>query len=255
MRAAASSSARVQSSGIHASREAPVDSPSTSHALHDEALRLPSTKAPDARTEALDSTASLQGRSLVLGAEEWLGDEHITADYALMEQELQRENPGLAAQIRLVPPAPVQLLRLAENMNDVEETLRGIVRDHNGNEANFLLLPVNDGEAGGGGTHWSLLLVDRRLPERIHAYHYDSGRDKNRAVAEELGARLGACLRIAAMAQQQNGFDCGVFVLRATRTLVRRLAEGQRPEELHLDNIAADRQALRDRLSAFSRLG
>jgi len=57
------------------------------------------------------------------------------------------------------------------------------------------------------------------------------------------------------MAQQQNGYDCGVFVLDATRTLVRRLAEGQQPEQLRLDNIVADRQALRGRLGAFPRLG
>ncbi|KYK44641.1 hypothetical protein A1D31_36635 [Bradyrhizobium liaoningense] len=112
----------------------------------------------------MDSAASLQGNRLVLGAEEWLGDEHITADYALLEQELQSANLSLPAQIRLVPPAPVRLLRLARNGNDVEDTLRGIVRDHNGNEAHFLLRPVNDGESGEGGSHWSLLLVDRHLP-------------------------------------------------------------------------------------------
>ncbi|QOZ36260.1 hypothetical protein XH92_35145 [Bradyrhizobium sp. CCBAU 53421] len=57
------------------------------------------------------------------------------------------------------------------------------------------------------------------------------------------------------MARQQNRYDCGVFVLDATRTLVRRLAEGQQPEQLHLNNIGADRQALRDRLGAFPGLG
>ncbi|VIO79212.1 shikimate kinase [Bradyrhizobium ivorense] len=255
VQAAASSSARVQSSGIHVSPEAPLDLPSTSDALHDEALRPPSTKAPDARRQASDSTASLQGRRLVLGAEEWLGDEHITADYALLEQELHRANPGLVAQIRIVPPAPVQLLRLARNRNDVEETLGGIVRDHNGNEANYLLLPVNDGEAGEEGSHWSLLLVDRRAPGRILAYHYDSDGNRNRAAAEELAARLDARLTIADMAQQQNGYDCGVFVLDATRALVRRLAEGEQPAQLRLSNIGADRQALRDRLGAFPGVG
>lgn len=228
--------------------------PSTSDALHDEALRPPSTKAPDARRQASDSTASLQGRRLVLGAEEWLGDEHITADYALLEQELHRANPGLVAQIRIVPPAPVQLLRLARNRNDVEETL-----------------------GGSSGT----TMVTRRIicccrltmaklarrapigpccssiaaPGRILAYHYDSDGNRNRAAAEELAARLDARLTIADMAQQQNGYDCGVFVLDATRALVRRLAEGEQPEQLRLSNIGADRQALRDRLGAFPGVG
>ncbi|WP_136626171.1 Ulp1 family isopeptidase [Bradyrhizobium macuxiense] len=57
------------------------------------------------------------------------------------------------------------------------------------------------------------------------------------------------------MAQQQDRYDCGVFVLDATRTLVRRLAEGQQPEQLRLNNIGADRQALQDRLGAFPGLG
>ncbi|MGY3613818.1 shikimate kinase [Bradyrhizobium sp. USDA 10063] len=241
--AAASSSAVARSSDIHASRGALIDLPHH--------LRVSSMKASDARTDTLDPTASLHRRSsLALDAQEWLGDEHIAADYALLEQEWQRENPGLAAQIRFAPPAPVQLLRLAENPNDIQETLMGIVQDHNGNDtANFLLLPVNDGGADRAGTHWSLLLVDRRVPERIRAYHYDSSGNRNRAVAEELATRLGARLSIAAMAQQQNDYDCGVFVLDATRALVERLAQGQRPEALHLDNIVADRQALRNRLS------
>ncbi|QOZ23997.1 XopAD/skwp family type III secretion system effector [Bradyrhizobium sp. CCBAU 51753] len=257
--AASSSSVRAQSSDTHASLGAPVDLPSTSHVLHDEAhhSQLPTTKASGARTDGLNPTASLQGRGrLMLGAEEWLGDEHIAADYALLEQELLRENPDLAAQIRLVPPAPAQLLRLGD-ANDVEQTLRGVVRDHNGNDtANFLLLPVSDGGAGGGGTHWSLLLVDRRVPQRIRAYHYDSSRDRNRVAAEQLGAQLGVRrLETAAMPEQPNGYDCGVFVLDATRTLVSGLAQGQQPEALHLGNIVANRQALRNRLGAFPRFG
>jgi hypothetical protein len=106
-----------------------------------------------------------------------------------------------------------------------------------------LLLPVNDGEAGEEGSHRFLLLVDRRMSGRMHAYHHESDGDRNRA-AEELAARLGAGLRIADMAQQQNGYDCGVFALDPTRELVRRLAEGHQPEQLCLNNIVGDRQAL-----------
>ncbi|MGY3591660.1 hypothetical protein ACVIGB_008757 [Bradyrhizobium sp. USDA 4341] len=52
------------------------------------------------------------------------------------------------------------------------------------------------------------------------------------------------------MAQQQNGYECRVFVVDATRALVGRLAQGERPdrEPLHLERLIADRPALRDRL-------
>ncbi|WP_156438679.1 Ulp1 family isopeptidase [Bradyrhizobium valentinum] len=188
---------------------------------------------------------------LVLGPTELLGDEHITADYTLLERELQRDNSDLAARTRFLRPAQAHLLRLTKDEDTRQETLRGIVNDEDGNDtANFLFVPVNDGGVGGGGTHWSLLLVDRREPEGRVAYHYNSIRRSNSTAASQLAGRLGTRLEPARMARQGNNYDCGVFVLDATRTLVGRLAERQRPDDepLHLDNLVADRQALRDRL-------
>ncbi|WP_371260737.1 Ulp1 family isopeptidase [Bradyrhizobium sp. WSM2793] len=90
-------------------------------------------------------------------------------------------------------------------------------------------MPVNDGGVSGGGAHWSLLLVDRRVPTAPVAYHYDSARSRNSTVAEQLAARLGYRLQPARMARQQNGHDCGVYVVDATRALIGRLAQGERP--------------------------
>ncbi|MGY4230514.1 hypothetical protein ACVMIH_007875 [Bradyrhizobium sp. USDA 4503] len=116
--------------------------------------------------------------------------------------------------------------------------------------ANFLFVPVNDAEVAGGGSHWSLLLVDWRMPTAAVAYHYDSAGLRNSAVAEQLAARLGSRFQAARMAQQQNGHECEVFVMDATRALVGRLAQGERPdrEPLHLEPLIADRPALRGRL-------
>ncbi|CCV03026.1 hypothetical protein MESS2_1000040 [Mesorhizobium metallidurans STM 2683] len=47
--------------------------------------------------------------------------------------------------------------------------------------------------------------------------------------------------------QQDNGVDCGVFVVDGTRELVQRSADEQRPETqqpLHLNDLVADRQKL-----------
>ncbi|MGC5845268.1 hypothetical protein PU724_33675, partial [Mesorhizobium abyssinicae] len=66
--------------------------------------------------------------------------------------------------------------------------------------------------------------------------------------AAQLARRLGACLEPVRMTQQQNGYDCGVFVLDGTRALVGRLGPRGQPARLHLDNLDIDRQALQNRL-------
>ncbi|MGY3621958.1 shikimate kinase [Bradyrhizobium sp. USDA 10063] len=234
-----------------------VDLPSTPHELRDHAHHarvFPSTPS-DAQIGALDPTASSHGRSgLTLGPRDWLTDQHIGADYALLEQELQRDKPDLAARTRFVSPATVHVLRWTPSERVRLEMLQGIVGDHT---ARFLFLPVSDAEAGGGGCHWSLLFLDRHAPEGAVAYHYDSAGAHNSTYAEQLAARLSARLQRARMAQQQNDFDCGVFLVDATRALVGRLGQGERPghEPLHLNNLVADRQALQNRLRNHFGLG
>ncbi|WP_084801384.1 Ulp1 family isopeptidase [Bradyrhizobium sp. Ec3.3] len=196
-------------------------------------------------------------RRLKLRDREWLGDQHITADYMLLEQEWQTDNPDLAARTRFVRPAMAHLLRWTECEIELLTALQAVVEDeHENDTADFLFLPVSNASAADParrGTHWSLLLIDRRAPEGMIAYHYDSFGGSNSSIAEHLSGRLGARLQPARIAQQQNNYDCGVFVLEATRVLVGRLAQRQRPDDellLHLDNLVVRRKALQDRLSA-----
>ncbi|WP_245321417.1 Ulp1 family isopeptidase [Bradyrhizobium sp. NAS96.2] len=172
-----------------------------------------------------------------------------------------RDNPDMAARTRFGDPL-IANYHLRLGTDDVAlRALQRMVFDRNGNDtADFLFLPVNDASASDPdrrGTHWSLLLVDRRERARPIAYHYDSMANTNSAIAAELAERLGAHLQPARIPRQQNFFDCGVFVVAGTRALVGRLAQGDRPEHepLHLDNLVADRQALQDRLSAHPHLG
>nr|WP_237357949.1 Ulp1 family isopeptidase [Rhizobium phaseoli] len=196
----------------------------------------------------------IEGRSgLSLDHIEWLGDQHIQTDYELLMQDLQRNDPDLAARTRLIDPLIAHYhLRLGDESTALSAFQR-IVNDQNGRDtADFLFLPVSDASASDPdhrGTHWSLLLVDRRNREGPAAYHYDSFRGQNDEFAAMLAQRLGTRLEPVRMTQQRNGYDCGVFVVDGTRALVRRLARRDRPAVLHLDNLVADREQLQRRLS------
>ncbi|MBP2484294.1 C48 family peptidase (plasmid) [Rhizobium sophoriradicis] len=197
---------------------------------------------------------SIEGRSgLSLDHIEWLGDQHIQTDYELLMQDLQRNDPDLAARTRLIDPLIAHYhLRLGDESTALSAFQR-IVNDQNGRDtADFLFLPVSDASASDPdhrGTHWSLLLVDRRNREGPAAYHYDSFRGQNNEFAAMLAQRLGTRLEPVRMTQQRNDYDCGVFVVDGTRALVRRLARRGRPAVLHLDNLVADREQLQRRLS------
>ncbi|EHK54707.1 Ulp1 family isopeptidase [Allomesorhizobium alhagi] len=215
-------------------------------------VTTPTTSSSDAQIGALDPTASSNvPNGSVLGAIEWLSDAHIRRDYDFLEEQLQGINPTLAARTRLVDPSVSHLLRQME-LQDAQSTLQSIY-NHIDAPADFLFLPVNNGTPTSPGTHWSLLLVDRRNPERRVAYHYDSLQREgfNDVPAKQLAGLLDATLAPARMARQPNKHDCGVFVVDGTRALVQRLVDGERPdhEPLHLDNLVADRQALQNRLT------
>ncbi len=232
----------------------PSDAP-----LRDDIHSVPAfpTTSSDAQIGRFDPTASSHVPvGSVLSATELLSDAHIQRDYDLLDEQLQGIDPTLAARTRLVSPSLSHLLR--NRAMDVQGTLLSIYHQNDA-PADFLFLPVNSADPMDPNpdprdvNHWSLLLVDRRTPERPVAYHYDSVRGYNDTPARELATRLDVPLvESPAMAQQDNGVDCGVFVVDGTRELVARLVDGQRPDHqqpLHLDYLVADRRALQERLT------
>ncbi|SIT54783.1 conserved hypothetical protein [Mesorhizobium prunaredense] len=210
------------------------------------------TTSSDAQIGALNPTASSNvPNGSVLWADEWLSDAHIQRDYHLLGEQLQAIDPALAARTRLVDPSVSHLLRHTEPQN--ARVILQSIYSRNDAPADFLFVPLNNGTPTIKGTHWSLLLVDRRNPERRVAYHYDSLQPEgyNIVPAKRLATLLNATLAPARMPRQPNDNDCGVFVLDGTRALLGRLVDGQRPdhEPMQLDNLVADRQALQVRLS------
>ncbi|WP_271575561.1 Ulp1 family isopeptidase [Bradyrhizobium sp. CCBAU 11361] len=242
--------AAMDPSDIYGGLASLVDLPSNPQELSDEAdypLMLP--RAP---FDAQIGAASLAGRrGLELDAMAWLGDEHIERDYELLAQELQRANPDLAARTRFVDPLEALYRQRWGSVSVARGSFDRIVSNRNGEDtADFVFLPLNDASPDRRGTHWSLLFIDRRDREKPVAYHYDSIETMNWGIAKALAEKLDLHLEPARLAQQENGYDCGVFVVDGTRALVGRLAQGERPEHepLDLDNLVADRRALQDRL-------
>ncbi len=230
-------------------------SPHEHHMLaHAERPQLSASAAleADPAVPALESA-----RPLALGATEWLGDEHIKADYERLAKELRQIYPRFAAQTHFVPPAVVQMLRFA-SAEDLKEALPGVYDTAAGQKTRFLFLPVNNGQPGEAeGTHWSLLFIDRGHPQGPQALHYDSLKDSAQlSIAGQLARQLGAAgYREGHVAPQRNGYDCGVAVLAATRELVTRLTNKEPPESASLDlrNVVTDRAALMARHGAKRR--
>ncbi|MDI3567603.1 Ulp1 family isopeptidase [Bradyrhizobium sp. Arg816] len=186
--------------------------------------------------------ASHQDRSKsVLGNHEWLGDQHINQDYELLRLELERFDGGLAARTHFADPLVILNMRLSGGERVEEFEARH-------GTADFLFLPLSNAEATTHGTHWSLLLVDRSDRQWPVAYHYDSLGGHNDWVAQTVARLLNTDLRYAGMRQQQNDFDCGVFVVDGTRALVNELLSGRQPN-LDLTHLEPSRSELQRRLS------
>ncbi|OOO46540.1 hypothetical protein BS630_23960, partial [Rhizobium laguerreae] len=181
---------------------------------------------------------------------DWLYDRHIERDFNLLRGELQRNHPDLAARTTLVDPAVVQLLQ-TDQLRAFQYMVRGqpgTAQEGAEDAADFVFIPVTDAQGGDPnqrGTHWSLLLLDRRDRNSPIAYHYDSAGDYNAAAAERVARGVGARVIRMGMAQQQNNHDCGVLLLEAARALIGQLTRSRPPRDLY--DLVPDRRALQAR--------
>ncbi|KAK9836931.1 hypothetical protein WJX81_000421 [Elliptochloris bilobata] len=147
----------------------------------------------------------------LLEDEEWLNDQVISFYFEYLSREKSR-----SCGFTFVPGATTFLL-----INAGSEDAAAVVEALQLKEQKVIFLAVNDNpdvSTACGGSHWSLLVLDLNSSE---ARHYDSARGANAGVAAELLQKLQAALRLdagaklvtAASPQQQNGYDCGVYVL------------------------------------------
>lgn len=158
----------------------------------------------------------------------WLDDASIAAVYARLLKASVQTSPH---PILLLEPSVTFWLALSnQDADGVQEAVRGFELE----SRQIVLCPINDSRHGlqeDGGTHWSLLVgVARPIRgpggEGFEFVHYDSAQTSRRSLrqAQRVVAQLAgdpAEVRAGPCAQQENDFDCGVYVLLFSEVIVK----------------------------------
>ncbi|KAG1668618.1 hypothetical protein FOA52_001487 [Chlamydomonas sp. UWO 241] len=157
----------------------------------------------------------------LLNAPHWLNDQIITFYYEYAADEKFKDLDGLLL-------VAGEVSHLLSNSSAADAALVLEARSPAVHEKELVLFAVNDNTSveKAGGSHWSLLLYCRSTST---FRHYDSLSTRgSRAAATKLyrsvGPTLGAgrecpLVHVEGMPQQENGYDCGVYVLMVTDAL------------------------------------
>lgn len=148
---------------------------------------------------------------LLKGAD-WLNDALIGFYFEYLDRKFNTENKKKYV---FVSPELAQLLKMTD------PSQYNIFLDPIGAaDANFIYFPLNNCEnkESAGGSHWSLLVYSTR--ERM-CYHFDSSRGLNRDTASHFSrnivqyfsGNLEKRITDVSCPQQDNGYDCGIYVL------------------------------------------
>jgi len=100
---------------------------------------------------------------------------------------------------------------------------------------NYIFIPLNNSqeERNNSGSHWSLVLLDKR---NMRGLHYDSISNLNHHIARRLLAKISELLGMEFefqemdSAQQNNGYDCGIYLLINAENLIQQITNQNEPE-------------------------
>ncbi|KAK9476275.1 hypothetical protein V1514DRAFT_188285 [Lipomyces japonicus] len=149
-----------------------------------------------------------------LREDRWLNDNNLTFWYEYLERT---ECLKISDEVSLARPSMAFLLAQSK--------------------VRYIFLPINNNsnvEHAEGGSHWSLLVVDRNHTQghsgSASTYYYDTLGVVNLAEAENVAHKMARLLgldklrmKVMTVQQQTNGSDCGVFVCMITSLLLQRI--------------------------------
>ncbi|CAG8572523.1 8067_t:CDS:2 [Ambispora leptoticha] len=159
---------------------------------------------------------------------QWLNDTCIEFYMEYLEKTKltsQKDEQENRLTIFLLKPG---LTYLISNIQDAQFLASAIPREIY--MADIIFLPINNNQnptRAGGGTHWSLVVY---LKAQQQFLHYDSAHEFNTVAAHVTVERIAALLDVKEIRflqmltpQQDNGTDCGVFVIAIIDHLVNRI--------------------------------
>lgn len=147
---------------------------------------------------------------------DWLTDDSVTCYYQLLSSNLE-----MKVKTVFLNPIIAQAIKCLDDNNYILEGL-------DLSEQSYILIPVNDSpavdKAGGSGSHWSLLLY---VKNKDMFLYFDSAGSMNYKHAEVIAKRLQTKLgsnpdkpvKIISTPQQENSFDCGVYLILFTEII------------------------------------
>lgn len=113
-------------------------------------------------------------------------------------------------------------------------------------ECKCILFPLNncDRKDAAGGTHWSLLIFCKGDKT---CYHFDSAKGYNASIASKFAENVMSCVldknepnkRFVEVdsPQQNNGYDCGVYVLCLADIITNHILKNERVDGCNYDQI------------------
>ncbi|XP_074111960.1 sentrin-specific protease 8 [Cotesia typhae] len=147
----------------------------------------------------------------------WLNDVIIGFYFEYLEQTLEASN--ISKNIKLFSPEVTQLLKMTAQEFPFIST-----------DMDYIFFPLNDCKKSdaAGGSHWSLLVYSKN--EKT-CFHFDSAHGNNNAEARSFGLKISkqllgdktASFKNVECPQQDNGYDCGIFVLCFTDAILEHL--------------------------------
>lgn len=148
---------------------------------------------------------NLEHKRLSWEKDKWVDDTIISAYFSALADNTNRND------ILFLDPSATQMIKFS-----TPESTLDCLKLTNYHSCRYIFLCVNNCTDAGkesGGSHWSLLFIDK---VENAAYHLDSIKSVNEqsalTVAENLGIHCSRVTEIACM-QQKHSFECGIHVL------------------------------------------
>ncbi|KAG2377413.1 hypothetical protein C9374_009324 [Naegleria lovaniensis] len=184
--------------------------------------KRPSWLSPNFSKTFYDSQTLSDEDILLLTGKHWLNDNMINFYFLYLENEKYKEHQN---EYCFMAPSVSFWVSMIEDEQDIKAALDPLKVQ----EKQLIFIPINDNTdieaVNGGGSHWSLVVFERKNNQqegKCKFYYFDSGGAMNKRAAqkciEKMAPHFGDCgaldvkLVVKDAPQQNNGYDCGVYV-------------------------------------------